>query len=524
MANKNVFLREATGLIRNFSWFDAFLISSSVILPSVWSFASQIAFVATADPGADWVLSEHFGLLFTLPLALAYVFLSTSMPRAGGDYIWITRGVNSIVGFMAGWSFWISIVAIVGIEGFINSTVVLPIALASFGYASGNQFLLSLASAVTIPVNAFVLGLVLILISAVIAGVGAKVFSRIMSILFIIIMVSAFLAFYVLGTSSHADFINAVNGYGGTTMTYAGIITQAQSSGWSYVPLSLNLTLMSIPLAVLLYNGQNFAAAASGEVKNVRHNMAYAILGSLFFAWIINIIGTQLSVNVVGYQFVQAAFAVGSNWPLAAPPWMPLFISMLTHNFAILFLIQLGWLLTFFWNIPGFLLVATRYVFAFSFDRIFPARFADINERFRFPMKAMILNAACATIFLILASFTSYLGLFLNSVAIWSIVWLLGSLVAVVLPFRRNSLVSHLPGAKWKIPLVSIVGAISALLMAANFFFSVTEPAIGPSTPQADSILAGIFITGVVFYAVSYTVNKRRGVDLKAVYSEIPPE
>jgi hypothetical protein len=96
--------------------------------------------------------------------------------------------------------------------------------------------------------------------------------------------------------------------------------------------------------------------------------------------------------------------------------------------------------------------------------------------------------------------------------------------VAVVLPFRRNSLVSHLPGAKWKIPLVSIVGAISAIFMAANFFFSVTEPAIGPSTPQADAILAGIFITGVVYYVASYTINKRQGVDLKAVYSEIPPE
>ncbi len=94
---------------------------------------------------------------------------------------------------MAGWSFWIAIVAIVGIEGYINSTVVLPIAFVTFGYASGNQALVSLASVVTAPVMAYVLGLVLIVISAIIAGVGARIFSRVMTILFVLIMLGAFL-------------------------------------------------------------------------------------------------------------------------------------------------------------------------------------------------------------------------------------------------------------------------------------------------------------------------------------------
>jgi len=524
MTASKPFLREATGLVREFSWFEAFLISSSVVLPSLWSYASQIAFVATAVPGADWVLSEHLGLLFTLPLAIVYVLLSMSMPRSGGDYVWITRGVHPVIGFISGWSFWISLLAIVGIEGFINSTVVLPIALVSFGYALGNQFLVGLATTVATPVNGFLLGLMLILVSSVIAGLSAKIFSRVMTILFILIMLSAFLSFYVLGSSSHIAFQNAVNGYGGTNMTYNGIINQAQSSGWSYVPLSFSLTLMSVPLAVLLYNGQNFAAAASGEIKNVKSNMRYAILGSLIFAWVLNIIGTQLSVNVVGYQFVQASLALGSNWPLAAPPWMPLFVSMLTNNFPILFLIQLGWLLTFFWNIPGFLLVATRYVFAFSFDRALPSKLADINDRFHFPLKAAILNTILATVFLILASFTPYLGIFLNSVAIWSVVWFMGSVVAVILPYKKKQLVSFLPGAGWKIPLLTIVGAISMIFMAANFYFSVTTPAIGPSTIQADAILATIFVSGLVVYVLAYTYNKRRGIDLNMVYSEVPPE
>ncbi len=328
----------------------------------------------------------------------------------------------------------------------------------------------------------------------------------------------------MLGTSTHADFVNALNGYGGTNITYSGIISQAQASGWSSVPLSMGASLLSIPLAVLLYNGQNFSAAAAGEIKNVKSSMWYAILGSLFFAWLLNIIGTQLSINVVGYDFVQAALSLGSSWPLAAPPWMPLFVSMLTHNFALLFLIQLGWLLTFLWNIPGFLLVATRYVFAFSFDRVFPGRFADINDRFHFPIKAMILNTICAIIFLTLATFTSYLGIFLNSVAIWSIVWFLGSAVAVILPYKKKDLVKSLPGSGWKVPFLSIVGFIAMIFMAVNFFYSVTTPAIGPSTPGADAILITIFVAGLIVYFVSNSINKRKGIDLKLVYADIPPE
>jgi len=62
------------------------------------------------------------------------------------------------------------------------------------------------------------------------------------------------------------------------------------------------------------------------------------------------------------------------------------------------------------------------------------------------------------------------------------------------------------------------------VFMAANFFFSVTTPAIGPSTPQADAILAAIFITGLVVYAIMYMRNKSKGINLNMVYSEIPPE
>jgi APA family basic amino acid/polyamine antiporter len=520
---KSAFAREATGLVREFSWFDAFIISSSVVLPSVWSYSSQIAFVASADPGADIVTSEHLGLLFTLPLAIVYVLLSASMPRAGGDYIWISRNIHPIVGFMAGWSFWIAIVSVFGTEGVIFGSVIVPDSLAALGYGLDNSYLVNLSAALTSTIAwVFTLGLILIIVTFLITMLRPRIFSRVMMILFALIMLGTVVSFFVLASSSHSDFVNAINGVGGTT--YSGIIAKAQSLGWSFVPVTTSITLLSTPLAVLLYNGQNYSAAVSGEVRSVRRSMPYAIVGSLVFAWIINVIGTVLSLNVVGYQFIQASLFLGSKWPLVAPPWMPLFIAMLNHNAAVLLLVQLGWLITFFWNLAGFLLVATRYVFAFSFDRVFPTSLSDISSRFHNPIKSLVLNLGIAVAFLVVATFTSFIGLFLNSVAIWSIVWFLASLVAVVFPYKKKDIAQSLPGGGWKIPFLTIIGVVSMVLMAINLYFSVTTPAIGPSTPQADVILATIFITGLVVYSTSYYFRKRGGIDIRLVYSELPPE
>ena len=524
LSPKQVFLREATGLVRSFSGRDAFLISSAALIPSLWSYSSQIAFVTGAYPGADWIVSLNLGMLFTIPLAIVYVLLAIAMPRSGGDYVWISRGINGPVGFISGWSLWIAFCAIVGTIAFINSTVVLPISLVIFGYTLNSQGLVGLATTVATPVNGFVLALALIIFCSLLAGLSSRVFSRAMGVLFILIVLGAIMSVYVLATSSHADFVNVVNGYGGTNMTYDGIITQAQASGWSYAPISLSQTLASIPLGFFLWVGMNFCAPAAGEIRNVPRSMSLAIFGSLFAAWIVNMIGTQLSVNVVGYQFTQAAFALGSNWPLAAPPWMPLFVSMLAHNFIVLVLIQIGWLLTFVWGISGYLLASTRYVFAFSFDRAFPARFADISDRFHFPVKAAILNTVCSTIFLILASFTSLIGLLLNSTVILGVVWFLGSAAAVILPLKKKELTKPLPGSNWKLPLTSIIGFISMVLMAIMIYYGFTTPAMGPSTLQADLVLAVIYISGLVLYIASSIYNKRNGVDLKLVYSEIPPE
>ena len=524
MATTPAFVREATGLVRAFSYVDAFILSIAASGASIYTIAEQVAFVATADPGADIVNATILGFIFFIPLAITYFILARSMPRSGGDYVWVSRYLNPALGFMAGWGFWIGVLSGVGLLSYVQGAVMYPVTLASFGYALNIPSLVSAALAMSAPTNIFLQGIVMLAFVTAVTCFGAKFFARTIFAMFALVMLSTLIAVVVLVSASHADFVNAFNNFGGTNVTYNGIISQAQSAGWSYVPLQWNITVASIPIAMLVYVGFNFASAVAGEVKNVSKSMIAGVVIALLFTAIVDVAGIWFSVNLLGYQFIQASNALGSSWPLAAPPWVPLFVSMLNRNVVVLVLFHLGWLLAQPWGCVAFLAVATRYVFAFSFDRAFPTRFADVNAKFNVPLKATALNFVVAAIFLALATFTSYIGLFVNLLALEAVVWLFASVVAIILPFKKRELVKSVPGIDWKIPSLSIMGFVSLILMLLTEYFAVTTPAIGPSTLSANAVLVAIFVVGLLVYAARFGYCKSKGIDLKLIYSQLPPE
>ena len=137
-------------------------------------------------------------------------------PRSGGDYIWVSRFLNPTVGFMAAWAFWIASVAVVGIISFLEGSVVIPITLASFGYSFHMSSLVSLASTIASPADVFVIGMAMIIVASAIAASGPRSVSRTMILLFGLTTLGTLVCFYVLATSSHTDFVNALNGFGGT--------------------------------------------------------------------------------------------------------------------------------------------------------------------------------------------------------------------------------------------------------------------------------------------------------------------
>lgn len=97
----SLFLRNATGLVKGWSGFDAFAYSfMSVNLVTLGMFYSLAVFAYV--PNASPVLAIVLASLAVTFLAVAYAGLIAAMPRAGGDYVWQSRVLDGIPGIAVG--------------------------------------------------------------------------------------------------------------------------------------------------------------------------------------------------------------------------------------------------------------------------------------------------------------------------------------------------------------------------------------------------------------------------------------
>src|ERR1700737_4638697 len=101
-----LFLRNATGLVKAWSTFDAFVYSFwSVNLITLGLYG--MSFVYNYPDGQLLASILIFGVFVTF-MVVAYAALVTVMPRTGGDYAWQSRVLGGGVGFVlaiTGWWF-----------------------------------------------------------------------------------------------------------------------------------------------------------------------------------------------------------------------------------------------------------------------------------------------------------------------------------------------------------------------------------------------------------------------------------
>ena len=106
-AKPEVFSRKASGLSRVMSPWSAFMynfLTMGVIFP--WTFV----WAPAAFPGVSVWKACLLAILLELPIALAYVWMATAMPRSGGDYVFQSRVFGGAIGFpvvMSGFVIWI---------------------------------------------------------------------------------------------------------------------------------------------------------------------------------------------------------------------------------------------------------------------------------------------------------------------------------------------------------------------------------------------------------------------------------
>src|ERR1700753_481393 len=99
-SSRNLFVRNATGLVRGLSPFHSSnMFVSAVRIPV--GITEVMAFAPTFWPHANLLLSFLLAPPLVATCGLVYLYYTVIMPRSGGDYVWVSPPLNSFLGFFA---------------------------------------------------------------------------------------------------------------------------------------------------------------------------------------------------------------------------------------------------------------------------------------------------------------------------------------------------------------------------------------------------------------------------------------
>ena len=377
----------------------------------------------------------------------------------------------------------------------------------------------------------FVGGFVLATIAFAILFLPAKWIMRTLMIIFAAQLIIYLWMMAVLIPVSHSTFVNGFNAQSGTTVQ--AILDAAQKSGVNWTMTSFG-TSIGIVYTILSFIGYNNSAYFAGEISGEpRKSQGYAIfLSPMIFAVVIYIL-YAVSFNVFGHDFLVAsntlALTGNAAWSLPYLPSPVYLISFVTDNPLLKILAPFSLVLTCFGFMIEWTFVPIRNVFAWSFDRILPMKFAEVDRR-GVPWASTILYIILGYISLYLAVYTTVFSYMAYTNFAYSLAFAIVCFSAAVFPFLKKTrdIWDNSPiivRAKiGPLPILTLTGVIGGILSLWVSFSSMLPAFTGTSiSPVYTASMLVVFAAALVIYAISYFYQKSKGVPIDLVAKELPP-
>jgi APA family basic amino acid/polyamine antiporter len=465
-----LFLRNATGLVKGWSAFDAFgysFLSVNLVTLGMFYSLAIFAYVPGGSPLPAILLA---GVAMTF-LCITYAGLIAVMPRAGGDYVWQTRILDGIPGAIVG--------ALVGaLVGFLPATslgadttiaygagALGGVAGALLGWKRGGiGFVLSATGwwfilALWAPIYGFILKIELVQPLAALAGLSADAqawiagadgtfwvsiativitsllvalgmagYARIqkwsiwiglvaLAVIFLLMLVSSQSSFQVAFDREGQALFNVPNAYQAT------IDNAVANSGFvpGGSPLDFGLgadTFFLLPFMMFWILYPNWGATLYGEVRGAGdfRKVLNGMLGGLWVTVILAIVFILLAAKAFGWDFFNAANVSYVNHAYgyvteapATPIWAypPMIASFLIDSHIVQMIVVLVFGVWFLGWAGTLFLSSTRMIFAAAFDRVLPESAARVSDR-GVPIIALLLIMVPAAILSWFYSYFSY--------------------------------------------------------------------------------------------------------------------
>ncbi len=514
----SLFVRNATGLVRELSPFDAFnLVFSAVLIPV--GITQVFSFAPTFWPGANVLVSFLLSIPLVLCFGLVYLYFTIAMPRSGGDYVWVSRILGPGVGFLTNlaltfvFTTWVS----------FNFTTMMTLLLPGLGFVAGFSWSPN-------QLTQFLIATVLTIVFAALMVLGTRRVARYMVVTFGIVWVGMAIWLIGLAITSHNAFVANFNTHSGITLNQ--VTAAASKAGYSPGSgIDWAGTIFAIIYAFQVFTGFQWTGYFAGEIKNVRRTATTSIIGALVISAVLYILATLLVYTTYGFSTFGSLVYLGfntSNSPLGFAPYLPSLVKFLALPVFLQVFVAACFVLSVLWWTPTGFLIATRNIFAWSFDRLAPAGVAEVNDRLHTPVIATIVVALWVELLNYLNIYQGLSALLINVIAVMALAFIAVALAAIVMPFTRPSLFESAPAMVRAriagVPWLTIVGVVMLLSWAFVLYVALTTTAFGQVAPQSMIEAFAVPVLGVVYYMVVRFVRARQGIQLKAAFQEIPPE
>ena len=549
-----LFVRQASGLVRDVSMANALFFNIAAFVGTAIGWA--VAFYALFPEWQGLGISAFAWMalltgVFCYFLGMIFAALTTAMPRSGGDYVFTSRIISPFVGWIESWTLVGSALTIIGFEIIVAShnvqltAILLGVAFPGSAFAGAQNWFQDRTSQA-------ILGVIILLVIFGISILRTRTFHKVVTGLTIFAIVSVAISFFGSLFISESAMNNALPVLGTSASAIMSTATKAGfslgSPDFSFTGLVALAGLISVVLFQFI--GFQFSSYIAGEVKgNVQRTVMFAVIGALIFAVFMNSLYQDVLGNHFGFRLTNAwgyLYWNNAGAPLnGQPPFTPVMATaVFPQAWPLWLIVSVGNTVLNILLCPVYAIFLSRIVLAWSLDRQVPEWFSVVNERTNAPLRVIVLAVLLGAVFYVLALLPPPFTINLASTTFFGVLlagltWIMPGINAILIRWRRPDLFQLTNNTKSFLGLPRLVwyGILWLIFIIPVYLAAIVYPVVKGFQNQGGGYLSlsstntsGIgwalilLVVGIIVYFVMRAVNVSRGINVKMIYQELPPD
>ena len=432
--------------------------------------------------------------------AFAYSILASAMPRAGGSYIYASRGLNPYFGFVASFSQWFGLSTVIGVISYVIVPFIRDIA-----FALNWQETAALLETGWVRVS--LAGL--LLWTFVIVNIqGTRLYER-------IVIPLMFLMFFLGAIVIIAGFFFTQEDFAAGLLAKEGRIHIPEVNG----TFNIKTFITAAALLFASFIGFDSIAQAGGEARNPSRSLPLAIALTMIVVGSFYMLFTAAVYHAVPWTFVaQEAISKDITAPGMLNYILPSGLTIVIVAGAAIALIN---------DLPAMLLAVSRLMFAWAEDGIFPKNVAYVHPRLHTPYIAILMSGGMASIGILGSHFAGDFFLGIDIMVTSMMVNFLLMCITLVMISRINPTLTREIKVIRNRSIQKVLGWAGILILSSFLIIHIWKDLSSDVEAwyyHSTTIWLIVMTIASIIFFKEFAILKKKGIDTDQVFNNLPPE